>query len=268
MTLEVLVATTKQVDFSLVKKMNLTCSAVIANQNDTNSYSSIDYDGNHFQMITTDTKGVGKNRNIALAFSSADILLFADDDVVYNQGFDKNVIASFEKFPKADVIVFGMDLTKEGEVYNRVRGRDKILNRWNALHYGTYVIAIKRKAVLTSNLHFSELFGGGCVFSSGEDSLFLLDCFRKKLKVFSASYVLGNNPKDVSTWFTGYNKKYFYDKGAWIAAAFPQMRFFLIRYFAIRHSRLTKLSYREMIKEMEKGAKNYKSIVPFIGEGK
>ena len=192
--------------------MNLTCSAVIANQNEKNEFSCINYEGNQIKMITTDTKGVGKNRNIALVFSSADILLFADEDVVYNSGFAEGVVEAFNRFPEADVVVFGMDLTKKGIVYKRVRGNDKKLRVWNSLHYGTYVIAVTRKAVLKCNLHFSELFGGGCVYSSGEDSLFLLDCYRKKLKVYSSSYVLGTNPKDVSTWFFGYNNKYFFNK--------------------------------------------------------
>ena len=59
---------------------------------------------------------------------------------------------------------------------------------------------------------FFQNFGGGCIYSSGEDSLFLKACFERGLKVYSNAYVLGSCCKDVSSWFRGFNEKYFYDK--------------------------------------------------------
>ena len=65
-------------------------------------------------------------------------------------------------------------------------------------------------------------FGGGCPHSSGEDSLFLCDCYRKGLRVWTHPYVLCCCKKDDSTWFRGYNEKYFIDKGCWLSLALPR----------------------------------------------
>ena len=72
--LQVLVATMHQKDLSLVEKMNIRCDAVIANQADKNEILTED----NVTMITTKTRGVGLNRNIALLAADAEILLFAD----------------------------------------------------------------------------------------------------------------------------------------------------------------------------------------------
>ena len=59
-------------------------------------------------MITTNTKGVGKNRNICLIFADAEYILFADDDVKYDDGVMEAVLKAFSDIPKADVIAFGI----------------------------------------------------------------------------------------------------------------------------------------------------------------
>ena len=87
MNLETLVATMHQTDFSLVDKMNIQSDVVFANQCDRNGIEVVNKDGITAKMISTDTRGVGLNRNIALLMSSADILLFSDDDFTYNDGY-------------------------------------------------------------------------------------------------------------------------------------------------------------------------------------
>ena len=58
-----------QTDLSLVTKMNLACSAIIANQTDHFGYDCENTDAGKVVMISTDTVGVGVNRNIALLAS-------------------------------------------------------------------------------------------------------------------------------------------------------------------------------------------------------
>ena len=60
---------------------------------------------------------------------------------------------------------------------------------------------------------FSLLFGGGARYSNGEDSLFLAECSRKGLKVYKAPVTIGKENGRPSTWFHGYNEKFFYDRG-------------------------------------------------------
>ena len=162
MELEVLVATMRQTDFSLAEKMNLCQNAVIANQCGQWGYDEHQKDGCRIRMVSSDTKGVGINRNLAIQLAEADILLFGDDDVTYYDGTLQGVVDAFRELPDADVIFFGLDYTRDGEIFDRRRNPVKRLHLWNCLRFGAARMAIRREAVKKKRLAFSTLFGGGC----------------------------------------------------------------------------------------------------------
>lgn len=257
--LQVLVVTMGQKDSSLVKRMNLHCDAVIANQA---NYEAIVTEGN-VKMITTATKGVGLNRNIALLAADSEIVLFADDDVTYYDGMPRAVVKAFRENPKADVMVFGIDITKGGEITERRHLKKKRLHVWNSMRYGTVRVAARREAILRGNIVFHQLFGGGCMYSAGEDSLFLKACFDKGLRVYSHDFVLGTCRKDESSWFTGCNEKYFYDKGVLMRYLFPGIPRLMALYFAIRFKRQTDLSVMKRIRLMLAGVRGGKRMEPY-----
>ena len=257
--LQVLVATMHQKDLSIAEKMNIRCGAVFANQAD---WNQILVEGDH-KMITTTTRGVGLNRNIALLASDGDILLFADDDVVYYDDMPQQVLAAFRENPQADVLVFGMDMLKNGVVFDRRRLKNHRLRVFNAMRFGTYRIAIRRKALLRANVLFNQNFGGGCPFSSGEDSLFLKACFDRGLKVYAHEYVLGTCAKDTSTWFVGHNEKYFYDKGVLMRYLFPRIPRLMAVYFGVRFKRDTELSIKRRVQLMLLGVRGGKNMEPY-----
>ncbi len=254
--LQVLVATMHQKDLSIVEKMNIRCGAVIANQADRDQ---ILVEGD-LKMITTTTRGVGLNRNIALLASEGDILLFADDDVVYHDDMPQAVLEAFRENPQADVLVFGMDMIKNGIIIDRRHLKNHRLHVFNAMRFGTCRIAIRRKALLRANILFNQNFGGGCPFSSGEDSLFLKACFDRGLKVYAHEYVLGTCAKDSSTWFAGCDEKYFYDKGVLMRYLFPRVPHVMALYFAIRFKRTTDIKVFQRIRLMQEGVRGGKSM--------
>jgi glycosyltransferase involved in cell wall biosynthesis len=182
--------------------MNIACDAVIANQADYAAETEMQHCAGTWKMITTQTVGVGLNRNIGLKAATAEFVLFADDDVVYNDGMPAAVVAAFRENPRADVLIFGMDIVKGGVVTEKRHLKNKRLQVTNALRFGTYTIAARREALEKHHITFHEMFGGGCPFSAGEDTLFLKACFDHKLRVYSHSYVLGICRKDDSSWFT------------------------------------------------------------------
>lgn len=263
MKLEVLVATMGQADCSLAEKMNIQTRAVIANQCGRWGYDEAD--NGRVRMVSTDTKGVGVNRNIALSLARADILLFADDDVVYYDGALQGVIDAFEQLPDADVVFFGMDYTKNGEVFDERRNKVRRVHLWNSLRYGTARMAIRREAVVKSRLAFSTLFGGGSMYGSGEDTVLICDCFRSGLRVYSHDYVLGSCAKDTSTWFDGYNDKYFFDRGAMIACAFPLVKHAIKWYFALKLHKKTKVPVHRIIKLMNEGIRAFPELRIYEG---
>lgn len=212
---EILCATIHQTDFSKYREMNIgNCDVTFANQADTFAYSEVKTQWNTVKMYTTATIGVGKNRNFALALASNEILLFADDDLRYEPDFTETVNKAFQKFPKAEMIIFGIRYIKNGKVFKERVPKMGKLSFFKALRYGTCAVAIRRSSVLKHNLRFSELFGGGCLYSYGEDTDFIVQCFKKRLKIYSYQAIIATTNKDTSTCYTGYGEKYFFDKGA------------------------------------------------------
>ena len=156
------------------------------------------------------------------------------------------------------MIFFGIDMTKNGEIFDRRRNDKKRLHLWNSQKYGAARMAVRRSAVEKARISFSKLFGGGCIYGSGEDSLFICDCFRSGLRVYSHPHILGACAKDTSSWFSGYDQKFMFDRGAWIACAFPRIKH-LIKWYYIWHYRSkTELSWRDMRKYINLGLHAYR----------
>ena len=260
MKLQVLVASMHQNDFSLVDKMNIRTNAIIANQTSQKSFEEKEYEFGIVKMISTKTRGVGLNRNIALLASEADILLFSDDDMYYYDGTLNGVKEAFAQNIRADVIIFSTDITRDGNIVESRQNKRKRARVWNSMKYGTYSIGIRRKSLIRENLKFNELFGGGCPFSCGEDSLFIKSCLDHGLKVYTDPYVLGTCCKDSSSWFTGYNEKYLYDKGVLYSFLFPRWKQFLAVYYAYRLRKKTGFSFVKNLKMIKKGIKNANSL--------
>ena len=257
--LQVLVATMGQQDMSLVRKMNIRCSAVIANQADR---EEIAIEGN-VKMVTTATRGVGLNRNIAILAADSELVLFADDDVVYKDDMPEQVVKAFDENPQADVLIFGMDIVKDGKVREKRHLKSRRLRVWNSMRFGTYTIAARRLSLVRHSIMFHRYFGGGCPFSSGEDSLLIKSCFDHRLKVYSHTYVLGTCCKDTSSWFRGYNEKYFYDKGVLMRCLFPRTPWIMALYFAINFKRKTDLGVFQRIKWMHAGVLGGKRMITY-----
>ena len=258
MDLEVLVATMGQTDLSFIEKMNITHNAVVANQC---GRWRIDQDQEgKVQMLSSDTRGVGINRNFALQLATADILLFADDDITYYDGALQGVIDAFEQLPDADMIFFGLDYTRDGEIFDHRRNKTKRLHIWNSLRFGAARMAVRREAVEQKRLAFSKLFGGGCPYSSGEDTLFIIDALRAGLRLYSHSHVLGKCAKDSSSWFSGYDDKYFYDWGAMLCCGFPKLKGLLKWYFAAKLSKKSQVPLGRIVKLMNRGMKGFPQL--------
>lgn len=263
MKLQVLVATMHQTDFSLVRKMNLQCDAIIANQASRDDVESCTYPFGNVQLISTKTRGVGINRNLALEAAEAEYVLFADDDVTYSDGMPQRVLAEFDAHPDADVLIFGMDYTKNGAIIERRRPGNRRRHLWNSMRFGAASMAVRLQAVRDCGIRFSTYFGGGCIYGSGEDNLFLKDCFVNGLRVYSTNAVLGVCRKDSSSWFSGCNEKYFYDKGALMTYLFPHCRHLAALYFAIRVKKQTGICCLRRIKLMLAGVRGGKRLEPY-----
>lgn len=111
---EVVCVTMGQKDLTIADKMHITGDAVFGNQADGYRKETQLNAGRTLRMITTDTRGVGFNRNIALLHAAGDILLFADDDICYADGYADGVRRAYAQHPDADMILFPWTLRRAG----------------------------------------------------------------------------------------------------------------------------------------------------------
>ncbi len=252
--IEVLVASLNQKDTSLIESMNVKTDAIIANQANNYDYINVMKDSQRCQMITTPYRGVGKNRNIALFAAKADICLIADDDILYYDNYKEIVSEAFHKLKDADIIIFNIeDCENNGR---RVNKKVKRLKWYNLLNYGAVRIAFKRQSIVNNSILFSTAFGGGAVYSAGEDSLFLIEAYRKKLHIYTYPKTILKLQESESTWFKGFDEKYFYDKGKFLAVAFPKLKWLLVPVFLLKECKKSSLSMLSCCKNIYKGAFN------------
>lgn len=264
--LQVLVATMGQKNFSKIEEMNISSDVIFANQSDETKYEEMKISGYRAKMITTTTRGVGCNRNIALSYADGDILLMADDDMQYITNYRELVLEAFKEVSDADALIFNINTI--GMDHGRRQNRKvKRVYKWNALNYGAARIAVKRTRLLAENIKFSHCFGGGTLYSAGEDSIFIWEMLKKRMKIYTYPMTIAEVDQTTSTWFCGYNDKYFYDKGAlfcaltngWIAQLFCLQD--LVRHFRIYKE--TGSSFQHKMSAMKKGIRGYGELISY-----
>lgn len=222
MTFQLLVSTMHKEDFRIVEEMNIHSDAIIINQGANHSYDSISCGDSTVQMYSFAEKGVGLSRNTAMMRATADIIEFADDDMVFTDTYKEDVLHEFDKHPEADAILFSLVSLNPDRPQVKIKKFGKV-SKVAALKYGCARLAIRRDKILYNNIAFSLLFGGGAKYGSGEDTIFLQDCIRAGLKIYRSPIKVADVRQETSSWFEGYTPKYYYDKGALFAAALPKL---------------------------------------------
>ncbi len=211
MTLELLVAAMHKEPLLLAEEMRIDSDAIIVNQCEHYSFEKLEYKGNTIKYFAMAERGVGLSRNTSLLRATSDICLFADEDIVYEAGYKQAVLDAFEAHPEADMLIFNVEVAEGRQTYH-IDNFGRV--RWyNCGRYGACSLAARTSKLHSKNITFSLLFGGGAKYSNGEDSLFLAECIRKGLKVYKVPVLIGKENGRESTWFKGYDHKYFFDRG-------------------------------------------------------
>lgn len=248
MKIQVLVATMHQKDKSLIEKMNIQSEAIIGNQCDENSIECFEWKGHEITYLNFAERGLSLNRNNALIRASADICLLADDDMVYDNDYSSTVEQVFNEHPDADVIIFNI---KEPVPTRAVVKKTVRVNYLNYLRYGSVRIAFKLNSIRSNAISFNQCFGTGTERGFGEDNLFLTDCLKKKLTIYAVpEHIATLTEERPSTWFSGYDDKYLYNKGMLFRTITKRWWKLLCLQDAIRHHREYKVSSMEAYRKM------------------
>lgn len=255
MKIQMLVSAVNQDVTALAERMNIRTDAIVINQCGMFDYTEYEYDSHRIQCYSLKERGVGLSRNSALMRAEAEISVFADEDIRYEDGYEERIAAGFEKYKDADMILFNVKVAPSRRTY----WNEKVKRiRWfNYGRYPAYSIAARTDALHRANVSFSLLFGGGARYSNGEDSLFLRDCLKKKLKIVAVTEVIGEEEERESTWFHGYNEKFFKDRGVLYHYLYGKMAIpFSLRFlWAHRKEMCNEISLKQAYSLMKDGIK-------------
>lgn len=256
--LQTLVSAVNQKVEHMAEQMHLESDAIIINQCDENAYQEYDYHGNRIQCYSFAEKGVGLSRTNALLRASAEICLFSDEDIIYEEGYAERVVREFDRHPEADMLLFNMKVGEARATYHTEQFHR--VHIYNAGRYPTYSFAIRREKLHRANVTFSLLFGGGAPYSNGEDSLFLKDCLKKGLKVYATPVNLGSETERESTWFNGYHEKFFYDRGVLYHYLYGKLAVPMAWRFLLAHGKVMcqQIPLQQAIRLMKDGIKSQK----------
>lgn len=257
MSIQVLVATMNQVNNSLSAKMNIQTEAIIGNQCEKNEIRHFNHNNRLISYYSFKEKGVGLNRNNTLMRATADYCLIADDDMVYIDGYEDIIENEFRKHKDADIIIFNL---KEEEPKRFYIKEEFNVTYFNFMRFGAARIAFKTSKIKKNGIFFNLCFGGGTNYSNGEDTLFLKSCLDKKLKIKAVPIEIAKLSEErASTWFNGYDEKYFYDKGVLYRSVSKKYSKILCFQDLIRHRKLygNEKKLLNLYKVMRKGIKEY-----------
>ena len=198
---------------SFIQKRNIKTGAVIINQGF--KENKIDY--GDYLWIDSKQRGLSNSRNESLDnISNCDVVMIADDDIVYKDDYINIVNEAYKKFPNADIITFL--ITVAGEKSDRINSKKPIKhNKKTILSIGSNEVTFKLKSINDAGLRFDTRFGlGSGKFISGEETVFLNEAIKKRLKIYHYPIVIADHPvNDLSNSY--WNENMIYTKGAFFS---------------------------------------------------
>ena len=253
MKVEVLVSTMHQKDKDFLKKMNISTDAIVINQTDSEGYQKFSFAEKTVKIISTTERGIAKSRNKALSNATADICILADDDMQFSDTYEKTVIDVFNKY-NADIVIFNFINDKNDLI--RKNNTVKKINIFNYMNYGAARIAFNNNSIAKNNILFKEIFNGNPLPACGEDTLFLREALKKGLKIIAVPEALAKlQSTRESTWFKGYTKEYFFDKGVILGIAHPILAIPFALFLVLKHKEYSESGFSKLkiFKEIFKG---------------
>jgi glycosyltransferase involved in cell wall biosynthesis len=259
MKLEVLVSTMDKNDLSLIETMDINSDVLIINQTSQFGVNLERHSEFNIRLLSYDERGLSKSRNKALSNAQGDICLFADDDVKYFGNYADTIIKAHQQYQKYEIIVFAVP-TSNSSRRKSYYTRKKKMGYIRSLKITSVEISFKRESLIQKNIRFDEMFGTGSgKYLMGEENIFIYQCLNKGLNILYLPIEIGTVAQDKSTWFSGYNEKYFQDLGACYAAMTSKYSKLLALQYAIRKYQKYKasMSFQEACTNIFKGIDTY-----------
>ena len=268
MSIDVLISTmnlfTNKQYNDLLKNMNIKNNSVVINQcPGSDKLLNLSNDKNN-RIYSYSNKGLSISRNNAISKSKADICILADDDLRYNENYQQIVLNAYEKYPEADLIAFYVSSDNPNNVKPKLSfGKVGLLKSFKIQ---SVQLTFRRDKIQEKNIKFDELFGAGTELYMGEENIFIFDCIKSGLHLYSYPVEFAKLNNRESSWFKGYDEKYFQVKSACFYRMSKFFWLFLCIQFIVRKYKIYKkdISSFKALKNMVIGKNNYKTICSYM----
>ena len=234
MEVDYLIATMNRTEFDFLSKMNLKSNAIVINQCKIEDELIEEYE--NIKIISCNEIGLSKSRNKALENSKADICILADDDIEYTDNSLEIINNAYKEYD-ADIIVFKA-MKSNGKAYKKYKNNRCSIKKINSMKVSSVEITFNRLKIINKKIGFDERFGAGAEYICGEENIFLSDCLKKGCKIIFIPEFIVKLKDSESTWFQGYNEKYFMSKGAVFYRLYKYLYPLMIIQFVIRKQTL------------------------------
>lgn len=260
---EVLLSCMNHMDFKLAEKSKIDSDLLIVNQCTSDAcrnmmpYQEKIGRGQYWKKYNLQEKGLSKSRNYAIKHSKADICLIADDDEIFEEGYREKILEVFEKYHKADIVIFHFRNQPK-----RVKKTFHLVRFPEVLRVSSWQIAFRRKKLLEKNIWFDERMGAGTGNGAEEEVKFLIDCLKAKLSILNAPIIIGELEEgSTSTWFSGMNAKFFENRGM-------TTRYMLGRFWAVMYGIYYIIAKKALYKRDISMCKAWKALMRGISENR
>lgn len=168
----------------LVEMMNVSSDAIVRCQTDFDEERSFCFNKKTIFVIFANDKGLSKNRNELLKKSTADYVMFADDDERFVDNYENMILTSVENYDCVD-FSFVNDNNELFSFSNRTTKKRRFSSK-----IGIISMVFKRLSLINSGILFDERFGAGAEYDRGEDTIFRKRIFDSDLSYKSLSTVI------------------------------------------------------------------------------
>ena len=260
--IEILIATMNRDDLGFLEvmfsKTDVTkYNILIINQ--TTTEKQLHTTSRTIKVINVLEKGLSKSRNLALQHATKKLIVFTDDDVVFEANFDTTIINAFNYYPNFDGFRFPFQM-KEGVVAKKYSSTfQSQLSAFDILNTSSVELVFKKEAIQSARLHFDENFGLGSPFYIGEEAIFVFDAKRKGLKMGFVPQILLTHSQFTTTQKATVLERYFYQSAVFYRIFGKMYLFWVVLklLFDLKQHKFGIRSIPQVLKQALKGKKAY-----------
>ncbi|WP_164998643.1 glycosyltransferase family A protein [Flavobacterium sp. 140616W15] len=211
------------------------------------------------RVINSNERGLSKSRNLALDNAIGKILVIADDDIVYQEGFTSKIMNAYNKFPQATVIIFSV-INSNRDLIKKYPSSSKVnLNIFDILNVSSIEMTLNKAIVDASNIRFDESFGLGGTFEMGEEAVFLSDLKEIHQQLVFDSQIIVMHESQTSSEKKNITDKY-YIQGALFSRIFKNKYIFWIfikLFFDLKQKKIRLKNIKTALKSAKRGHEKF-----------